>query len=138
MEKPALNTYRVLSLEAAETLLNKGTAEATERGLALAFAVSDSAGNLIAFRRMDGASLVTIEAAQGKARTAALLKGPSSRFAQIIDAGRTSMLTMPGLVSVPGGVTVRSGDEVVGAIGVSGTKSEVDEEIALLMADMIA
>lgn len=134
MQDTRLINHPALNLEAAEALLDTAVAEAHARQLALSFAVVDPAGHLIAFRRMDGASLVTVEAAQGKARTAALLRAPSSRFSQIIDQGRTSMLSMPGLLPVAGGVPVFLGSEMVAAIGVSGTKSEVDEEIAQLAA----
>lgn len=135
MQSSIVITQRVLNLAGAERALDTGIGLAKERGLLLSFAVVDPSGHLLTFRRMDGANLVTVEAAQGKARTSAYLKGPSGRFSELIEAGRTSMLTMPGLVSVRGGVPVMIDGEVVAAVGVSGTRSEVDEEIAQLMAE---
>lgn len=135
MNDQKLCSHAVLSLAGAEALLSDGIAEAGRRKLNLAFAVVDSAGHLVAFQRMDEASLVTIETAQGKARTAALVKGPSARFSQMIDDGRASMLSMPGLVSIRGGIPVVVEGQVVGAVGVSGATGEIDEEVAEAIVD---
>jgi len=120
-----------LSLAGADALCAHAEAEAERAGVRLCIAVVDAAGHLLTFCRMDGAGLVSIEVAMGKARTAALLKAPSRLFEEKIDSGAPSILSAPGLVPLRGGVPVMRGKQQVGAIGVSGAAGEVDEAVAL-------
>ncbi len=133
-----VNIVRDLSLSAARKLLAKGLDLAAGRDLKLAVSVVDRSGDLLAFARMDGAAIVTVEVAIGKARTAAFLKAPSKLFEDMINAGRPSMATTPGLLPLRGGVPVVFDGEVVGAVGVSGSSGETDQEVATLIADSFA
>ncbi|MCX4909026.1 heme-binding protein [Streptomyces sp. NBC_00878] len=127
---PSVRSDHALTLTGAESLLEEGLRIARSRGLELCLAIVDPAGFLLAFRRMDGAPLVSIEVAISKARTAAYLKNPSRAFEEMIDAGKPSMLSTPGIVPLRGGVPVGLGDALVGAVGVSGATGEVDDEVA--------
>lgn len=120
-----------LTLAGAVRLADAAEAEARARGVALCFAVADRAGHLLLFRRMDGAGLVSIEVAIGKARTAALLGKPARHFEEMIDGGHPSILSVPGLVPLRGGLPVRAGEVLLGALGVSGAAGETDEAVAL-------
>jgi glc operon protein GlcG len=133
MEKPMAHVIEAptLSLAGADVLAALAQDEARRRGVALCIALVDAAGHLLAFRRMDGAGLVSIEVAIGKARTAALLRAPSRLFEEKIDGGAPSVLSAPGLVPLRGGVPVRLGAGQVGAIGISGAAGEVDEAVAM-------
>ena len=121
-----------LSLRGADAIITQAEALAVQRGLQLCIAVVDSAGHLLCFRRMDGAGLVSIDVAIGKARTAAFLKAPSRLFEDKIDGGAPSILSVPGLVPLRGGMPIVHDGRPIGAIGVSGAAGEVDEEIATL------
>ena len=68
----------MITLERAQALITAGIAEAGEQGLALAFAVVDPAGHLVASARMDGAPWIAPEVALGKAWTAAAYGAPSA------------------------------------------------------------
>lgn len=119
-----------LTLAGAERLAILAQAEAAHRGARICVAVVDGAGHLLVFRRMDGAALVSIDVAIGKARTAAFLGMPAAAFEAMIDSGRPSMLSVPGAVPLAGGQPVRVAGAVVGALGISGCSGDGDETIA--------
>src|SRR3954453_2051182 len=68
----------MITLERALALIAAGEKEARRQGLALAFAVVDDGGHLVAAHRMDGAPWIAPEVALGKAWTAAAYQGPSA------------------------------------------------------------
>src|SRR3954463_9686022 len=68
----------MISLERANALIGAGIEEATRQDLALAFAVVDAGGHLVALQRMDGAPWIAPEVALGKAWTAAAYGLPSA------------------------------------------------------------
>ncbi|MFD1861040.1 heme-binding protein [Aeromicrobium camelliae] len=123
-------SHRTLDLAGAELLLDAASDEAIRNDVTQCFAVTDPSGHLIAFRRMDGAGLVSIDTAIGKARTAAHLGKASREFEELIDDGKPAMLSTPGLVPLRGGLPVIVAGEVVGALGVSGATGDIDERIA--------
>ena len=135
MQTDHVKSVRELSLSAAQKLLSKGLEFAAERGMKLGISVVDRAGNLLAFARMDSAAIVTVDVAIGKARTAALIKAPSKAFEDMINSGRPSMATTPGLLPLQGGIPIVLDGEVVGAVGVSGSSGDNDQAVALLIAD---
>ncbi|MCF7728412.1 heme-binding protein [Sulfitobacter sp. M22] len=135
MQAGQVNTVREVSLAAAQRLVANGLDHAAGNEMRLAISVVDRAGNLLAFARMDGASIVTVEVAIGKARTAAFLQGPSKRFEDMINSGSPSMATVPGLLPLQGGVPIVHEGEVIGAVGVSGSTGDNDQAAATLIAD---
>lgn len=135
MQREHVITVRDLSLAAAQKLLANGLDHAAQNEMRLAIAVVDRAGNLLAFARMDGASIVTSEVAIGKARTAAFLKAPSKLFEDMINSGQPSMATTPGLLPLQGGMPVILDGEVIGAVGISGSSGENDQATAAMIAD---
>lgn len=126
---------QTLTAAAAESLLDGAEARARELGMAISVAVLDESGVLKAFRRMDGAPLVTVAAAQKKALTAVGFGMATGRawieFAKgdpILEAG---MHELPDFILLGGGVPVKVDGALVGAIGVSGGHYAHDEECAL-------
>src|ERR1700722_4868392 len=63
-----------ISLARAQTVIQAAVAEATRRNWKMNISVADSGGNLVAFQRMDGAMLASIQTAQHKARAAATFR----------------------------------------------------------------
>lgn len=115
--------------------------KAREQGTLMNIAVVDSGANLVAFIRMDGSYLGSIDVAIKKARTA--------RFFNIA-TGDLGKLTQPGgaiyniehsnggLVTFPGGVPIKNGKgEIIGAIGVSGGSIDDDHEAATAGAEAV-
>ena len=127
-----------LSLDQASTIIDATLAKGREMGMRpLTVAVLDDGGNLKAFKKQDGASVMRYEIAFGKA-WGAVGFGRSSRFlAGLADerpAFMSSIIAASGgrLVPVPGGVLIRDADgELVGSVGVTGDTSDNDESAAV-------
>jgi glc operon protein GlcG len=123
----------VIGLERAVALISTGERAAAEAGVALAFAVVDAGGHLVALHRMDGAPWIAPEVAMGKAWTAAAYGAPSAAqgekmrdlhpFSAAISAATGGRFT-PQI----GGLPVLDGDVVVGAMGASGGTGQQDED----------
>jgi glc operon protein GlcG len=120
-----------LELEDAQKILAASVVEAGRLGLAVSISVVDESGIPIAFQRMDGAKPASAFTAVGKALTAALDRR-STRESQKASERRPGVEMFPGYTPVTGGLPIIFGGQCVGAIGVSGAKSEQDEEIALV------
>jgi uncharacterized protein GlcG (DUF336 family) len=123
--KPALTLADVRSIaQGAE-------AEALRQQWAVSIAVVDDGGHLLWLQRLDGAAPISAQIAPAKARTAALGRRESKVYEEMINQGRTSFLSAPGLEGLlEGGVPIIVGGECVGAVGVSGVKSSEDVQIA--------
>ena len=133
-----------ISLVQAEAVVAAARTRADEHGVAVAFAVVDAGGNLVAFARADGANLITIDTAIGKAFTAVSIGGDSINLTAAIQPGGPLFgtgLVLAGsrsLVPYGGGVLIRVDGQVIGALGVSGApSSDVDHEIAAAAATQV-
>src|ERR1700721_1579078 len=111
-----------ISSELAQKMVDKAVAKARELGVTENVAILDDGGNLKAFSRMDGAPIPTIEIALNKAYTA--LFGVSTQdFFNFIKGDPSLLAGIPALPRVAawgGGFPIKVGEEIVGAIGVSG------------------
>ena len=108
-------------------------AHAKGLGLRINVALTDSSGTLAAFLRMPGAFLHSIDIAIDKAYTAASFGFPTSQWTAILagdEALRAGLPLRPRLVIFGGGLPVREGGVLIGAIGVSGGSAEQDEACA--------
>ena len=124
---------KALTLDGARQVIATAIGEARRLGApGAAIAVVDDGGNLVAVERLDGTFAASPRISIGKARTAALFRKPTKVFEDIITNGRTSMVTLPDFTPLQGGVPLMIGEDVIGAIGVSGAATaQQDEEIAL-------
>ncbi|WP_085615222.1 MULTISPECIES: heme-binding protein [unclassified Pseudomonas] len=93
-------------------------------------AVVDDGGHPLALERLDGCAPASAYIAMEKARTAALGRKETRDYEEMVNGGRTAFVTAPLLTSLEGGVPLRVDGQVVGAIGVSGVKSEQDAQVA--------
>ena len=105
-------------------------AEASRRGWTVAIAVVNPQAGLIHFRCMDGTQPGSQQVAIEKARTAANFKRPTKALEDALTGGRTGLLSMPGIITLEGGVPVTTNGQIVGAIGISGMQSAQDGVIA--------
>lgn len=123
-----------VTLDAAEAVIAAAKRKAVEIGQPMNIAVVDAGARLVAFARMDGAILASIDIAQRKALTAMMLKMPTSELGPLCQPGAPLYgleVTNGGLVSFPGGIPLGGEDgEPVGAIGVSAGSVEQDQEVA--------
>ena len=131
-------TKQSITARMAQKMVAAAVAKAEELGVGQVVAVLDESGLLKAFCRMEGTPLVSIEASQNKAYTA-LLGMPSQDFFDSIKddpALVAGVPHLPRIVTFGGGLPIRSGDAVVGAIGVSG--GTVEQDIACAQAGLDA
>lgn len=130
---PSSVVSRAISVEAAAAATQAAVAHARELGIRINVAVTDAAGLLMAFLRMPGAFLHSIEIAIDKAYTAAGFGFPTSQWMSAIgqdEALRIGLPLRPRLVVFGGGLPIREGDVLIGGIGVSGGSAEQDEACA--------
>jgi len=121
----------VLTLQDVKLIANAAEAEAAGNGWAVSIAITDDGGHLLWLQRMDGAAPISAQVAPAKAHTAALGRRESKIYEDMINQGRTSFLSVPGLSGLlEGGVPVMVDGQCVGAVGVSGVKSSEDAQIA--------
>ncbi len=127
-----------LTLDQADAIVRGSLAKGRETGLnPLTVAVVDDGGNLKAFAREDGpGAALRPQIAAGKA-FGAVGMGLSSRALgeRVLERPHFGVALVGAsegrLVPVPGGVLVRDGDEIVGAVGISGDTSDNDEAAAV-------
>jgi glc operon protein GlcG len=125
-----MHTKFVLSGDDIQKMVAGCKAEAARHKCGATIAVVDDAGNLHYLERMDGVGPLSCEVAQGKARTAALMRQPTKAAEERLP-GRLGYLNVPGFMALQGGVPVMHQGQCVGAIGISGgTSPQVDEQIA--------
>jgi uncharacterized protein GlcG (DUF336 family) len=121
------------TLESADVKLIAAAAEAEaiKNSWPVSICIVDDGGHLLSFQRLDGAAPISAHIAPGKARTAALGRRESKVYEDIINGGRVSFLSAPGLEGMlEGGVPIMKDGQCLGAVGVSGVKSTEDAQIA--------
>ena len=110
-----------ISLERAQAAINAVVAEAKKRDWKMNVAVVDSGGNLVAFQRMDGAMLASIQIAEHKARAAATFRRETKVFENGIQVNKPNyLMTLDGIVASRGGIPLIEHGKLIGAIGCSG------------------
>jgi glc operon protein GlcG len=121
-----------LGLEEAQRAIAAVFEQAKKEGRAVAVAVADIHGDLIACARMDGAHARVLKHAIRKAYTAAVMGRDTLAFKKDMqDNGRTlSDYGDSSLTTLQGGLVVRSGKKVIGAIAAGGSPRERDVEMA--------
>jgi glc operon protein GlcG len=119
-----------LTHEGALNVVMAGIRKADEIGVPQCIAVTDAAGRLLAFVRMDGAKFLSIRTSIRKAMTAASSLQPTGSMDQE-HAVKLAFTTGGRLTNLRGGVPIVMDDEVVGAVGVSSGTGEEDLEVAL-------
>jgi glc operon protein GlcG len=128
--KPAMIETHALSLSTAKAVADAARAEADRNGWTVVIAIVDDGGHLVYLERMDGTQKASSVIAQEKARTAILFKRPSAALEKAVADGRLGMMSLPGAVTVEGGLPIVWKDTFVGAIGVSGMASSQDGVVA--------
>ena|SRR5437763_1092343 len=135
----SVSAFPVLTYEGARFAAEAVAAAAVERGVAPVVSAVDPGGELIFLVRPDRAQVASVQVTIDKARTAAIYRRPSKDFEEQASGGRPSALHLARAVPLQGGVPIEYGDEVVGAIGVSGARSaDEDQELAGIGAAAIA
>lgn len=125
-----MRTRAVLTDEDVVKMADAAVVHARANQWNVTIAIVDEGGHLLYLRRLDGAAPITAEIAMAKARTAALGRRESKVYEDVIKQGRTAFLSAPLTGMLEGGVPVIVDGDVIGAIGVSGVKSDQDAAVA--------
>ena len=125
-----MRTKPVLTDEDIGKIAAAAQAHAAANHWTVTIAILDDGGHLLHLHRVDGGAPGTVDMATAKARTAALGRRETKVYEDVIKQGRIAFLSAPLAAFVEGGVPIVVEGETVGAIGVSGVKSEQDTAIA--------
>jgi uncharacterized protein GlcG (DUF336 family) len=132
----AENTFQKASitLETAERIIKAAEAKAQEMGKSMVIAVCDEDGVLKAFRRMDGAALLSVQIAQDKAYTAISFGGLSTDgwydFIKNDPPLLHGIVKTDRLIVFGGGYAIKTEEGIIGGIGVSGGHYSEDMKVA--------
>ena len=127
-----------ISLEQAQAVIQAAVAEARKRNWKMNIAVADSGGNLVAFQRMDGAMLASIQIAQHKAKAAVTFRRPTKVFEDGINLMHLNyLLAFDGIIASRGGIPLIEQGAIIGAIGCSGGADSQDEIVSNAGAALI-
>ena len=133
-------SYTSLTLDDAKHMLQAAEVAAAKIGIAYNIAVVDAGGNLIAFVRQDGALIGSIDLAIGKAKTARLFDKTTSELAHLAQPNAPlfgiEQSNDGKVVIFGGGLPVRIGGSIVGAVGTSA--GSVEQDVAVAQAALAA
>ena len=123
MSKPTI------SAKGAQTIIDAIEKYAASQHAAVAIAIVDDGGNLVAFKRMDGASLGTIQAVMTKSVSALRLESSTGNFMQLAqqNVGLAIGFASAGFTVLGGGQPIRVNGTVVGGVAVSGGANGQDD-----------
>jgi len=131
-----------ITLDEALAVVAAARAEAVKQGTLMNIAVVDAGANLKAFVRMDGAFLGSIDISTKKAKTARMFNMPTGKLGELAQPGKPLYnieFSNGGLITFPGGLPLKDKNgNIIGAIGVSGSSVEDDNEVALAGAAALA
>ena len=124
-----------MNLEIANKALKSAIAESEKLNVKMNIAIVDAGGNLVAFSRMDGAWLGSVDIAMKKAKTAVFFNMPCGEIGKLSQPGGPLYNiehSNGGLITFPGGVQICDANNVlIGGIGVSGSTVENDHQVAM-------
>ena len=123
-----------LTLKQAQAAVEAAHQKSLDLGLKMNIAIVDAGANLLAFARMEGAWLGSIDIAIKKAKTARYFDMPTGDLGQASQPGGPLYnieVSNGGLITFPGGELLKDADgTIIGAIGVSGSTVENDATVA--------
>lgn len=129
----AVRTEKNMSLELANQIAAQSVSACAANSYAVTATVVDRAGGVRAVQRADNAGPHTVEASREKAFTSASAKAPTLAVMENSqkNAGAANLKDIPGFLLLGGGVPVKVGNEVIGAVGVAGAPGgHLDDQCA--------
>jgi uncharacterized protein GlcG (DUF336 family) len=128
-----------ISLENAKKAAPAAATEARKNNWAMAIAITDTAGNLVYFEKLDRTRTASVNIAINKSRSSAIFGRPTKFFQEILASGGDGLrvLHLEGAVAVEGGVPLVSDGRIIGAIGCSGGSAQQDGQCAKAGADAL-
>ncbi|CAA0164877.1 heme-binding protein [Tenacibaculum maritimum] len=130
-----------ITLTQAEKIIDIAKSKSVELNTKMNIAIVDAGANLVAFVRMDGAWLGSLDIAIKKAKTARFFDMNTGIIGELSQPGGELFNiehSNNGLITFPGGVPIKDTEgNIIGAIGVSGSSVENDHEVAQTGANAI-
>jgi uncharacterized protein GlcG (DUF336 family) len=120
----------ILTLDDAKTIAAASEAEALRNDWPVVIAIVDDGGHLMHLLRLDNTQFGSVEVAIAKARSAIAFRRPTKMWEDHITEGRMRYLGLPGAVPIEGGLPIYADGQFIGAVGVSGVRSNQDAQIA--------
>ena len=122
-------TEKNVSLALAQTIAQAALEKCISLGFKVSAAVVDRGGNVVVVLHGDGAGLHTNEGAERKAYTARTFSQPSADFTKRVNDNpiSTGSRHYNRVLALAGGLPIKAGNEVIGAIGVSGSPGKDDD-----------
>jgi glc operon protein GlcG len=114
-----------------KAILDGAQQEARNNEWSVSIAVVDDGAHLLGFLRLTDATPLSAKIAIEKARTAAMSRRESKFYEDLVKNGRHAFLSVPDLTVLEGGVPIIVDGQCLGAVGVSGVRSDQDVQIAL-------
>jgi uncharacterized protein GlcG (DUF336 family) len=136
----AVRTEKNMSLELANQIAAASVAACAANGYAVAATVVDRAGTVRAVQRADNAGPHTLGASLQKAFTSASAKNNTQTMMESSqkNPGAANLGDIPGFLLLGGGVPVKVGNEVIGAVGIGGAPAgNLDEQCAVAALDKV-
>lgn len=136
----AVRTEKNMSLDLANQIASASVAACAANGYAVAATVVDRAGTVRAVQRADNAGPHTLGASQAKAFTSASAKNTTLAMMEGSqkNPAAANLVHIPGYLLLGGGVPVKVGNEVIGAVGIGGAPGgNLDEQCAMVALDKV-
>ena len=136
----AVRTEKNISLDLANQIAAGAVAACAANGYAVAATVVDRAGSVRAVQRADNAGPHTLESSERKAWTSASAKNPTQAMMEGTqkNPAAANLVYLPGFLLLGGGVPIKAGNEVIGAVGVGGAPGgHLDEQCANAALDKV-
>ena len=137
-QNSAVRVEKNISLELANQIAGATVAACTASGYAVTATVVDRAGNVRAMQRADNAGPHTVAASERKAFTSASAKAPTKAMLENAqkNPSAATLGDIPGFLLLGGGLPIKAGNEVIGAVGVGGAPGgHLDEQCAQTALD---
>ncbi len=136
----AVRTEKNMSLELANQIAAAGVSACAASGYSVTTTVVDRAGSVRAVQRADNAGPHTLAASEQKAYTSASAKNNTLAMMEAAqkNPAAANLVHIPGYLLLGGGVPVKVGNEVIGAVGIGGAPGgHLDEQCALAALDKV-
>jgi len=121
-----------VSLEQAQKIIQRALEAAGAQSVRIAAVVLDTGGHIVAAARMDGVGFLNLDVARRKANAVVNLGVSTAEMLQMVSRDpliTTVLHSEPSIVLLPGGLPIRSGDALIGALGIAGGFYPQDQAI---------
>ena len=125
-----MNNKITLLLDDAKRIAAAAEAEAKRNDWPVVIAIVDDGGHLLLLMRRDNTQFGSVEVAVQKARTAIAFRRPTKVWEDHVAEGRMRYLGLPGTLPIEGGLPITLNGRFIGAVGVSGVRSNQDAQVA--------